>query len=274
MAKEVWKLKRRIFEIIEVSRPGDNASRVFDVFILSLIAVNVLAVILETVPVIENTVGRGFYYFELVSVIIFSVEYLLRLWTANLKPGHEKPFLGRLRFMVTFMALVDLAAIAPFYLPMLIAVDLRFVRALRLFRLFRLFKVGRYSQSIDLLKTVLREKKAELAITAFVLGMLIILSSSVMYFVENDAQPGEYSSIPQAMWWSVSAVTSVGYGDVYPKTTVGKMLGAVIALLGIGLFALPTGILAAGFNDVLRRRGKKAAQIVHCPKCGEPIVRE
>ena len=166
------------------------------------------------------------------------------------------------------MALVDLAAILPFYLPLFIKLDLRFVRALRLLRLFRIFKMGRYSSALQMLGRVVRAKKEEIFITALVLIMLLVVASGLMYYIEKDAQPKQFSSIPSAMWWGVATLTTVGYGDVYPVTAAGKILSAVIAILGIGLFALPTGILASGFIEELHK--KETGKII-CPHCGKEI---
>ena len=168
----------------------------------------------------------------------------------------------------TVSKIFDLIAILPFYLPMIMLIDLRFVRVLRLFRLLRVFKLGRYSESLRTLANVLKRKKEELFITIFVVMILLIIASSLMYFIENEAQPEIFSSIPSAMWWGVATLTTVGYGDAYPVTPVGKLLGAVIALLGIGMFALPTGILGSGFVEEMQRKREKRKI---CPNCGKEI---
>jgi voltage-gated potassium channel len=153
-------------------------------------------------------------------------------------------------------------------LPMLIRLDLRFLRAVRLIRIFRVFKVGRYSESMKLFGNVLKAKKEQLVITLFAVFILLTIASSLLYYVENEAQPDAFSSIPSTMWWGVSALTTVGYGDMYPITPIGKILGAIISLLGIGLFAMPTGILSAGFVEEIRRRRE---QDKVCPHCGERL---
>jgi voltage-gated potassium channel len=179
--------------------------------------------------------------------------------------------LGRLRYAVTPLALVDLAAIAPFY-PLFFlgvrGVDTAFIRALRLIRLMRLFKTTRYFQSFRILGRVLRAKKEQIVITVLIVVVLLVLLSSLMYFVERSAQPDKFSSIPAAMWWGVSALTTVGYGDIYPMTTTGKVVGAIISLLGIGLFAMPAGIVASGFAEELQARHRQTKK---CPHCGREI---
>jgi voltage-gated potassium channel len=264
----VSKIKRRTYEILEVSSPGDKPSRIFDIFIITLIFLNVVAVVLETVQSLSVLHRSFFRSFELVSVIIFTVEYILRLWSCSVSPKYRNPILGRLRFILTPLALVDLFAVLPFYLPMLIKLDLRFLRAVRLIRIFRLFKIGRYSESMKLFGRVLKAKKEQLIITLFAVFILLTVASSLLYYVENEAQPEAFSSIPSTMWWGVSALTTVGYGDMYPITPIGKLLGAIISLLGIGLFAMPTGILSAGFVEEIRKR-RESEKV--CPHCGEKI---
>jgi len=262
---KVHELRRRAFEILEPARPGDTASLVCDWFILSLIALNVVALALETVESLFEVAPRLFHWFDVFSVAVFSGEYVLRMWSCVCSGRYAAPLSGRVRYAATPLALIDLLAILPFYLPFL-GVDLRFLRAARLFRIFRIAKVGRYSRSARLLGSVLREKREELGVALFVLFILLILSSSLLYFAEHEANPSDFSSIPAAMWWAVTTLTTVGYGDASPVTILGKVLASVVAILGIGMFALPTGILGAGFLEEVqkRRRAPKA-----CPKCGE-----
>ncbi|MFQ5850274.1 MAG: ion transporter [Candidatus Binatia bacterium] len=259
--------KRRIYEIVEVARPGDKASRVFDLFILSLIALNVVALMAETVKPIFQWSPRSFEMFEIISIAVFTVEYLLRIWSCTASERFSFPLMGRLRFALTPLALIDLFAILPFYLPFL-GIDLRFLRSVRLARLFRLAKLWRYSQAMRILVRVCGSKRDELAVAVSILGLLLILASSLMYYTESEAQPEAFSSIPAAMWWAIVTLTTVGYGDTYPITPFGKMLGALITVLGIGILALPTAILSAGFVEELRSSTKEAKR---CPHCGKEI---
>lgn len=262
------RLRRRIWEIIDVAAPGDVASRIFDVFIMTLISLNVVMVVLETVKSLQLAWGSFFKWFELFSVIVFTIEYLLRFVTCTTDERFKHPLKGRIRFALTAMALVDLLAILPFYLPMVVKLDLRFIRAIRLFRLFRLFKMGRYSSALQTLHAVLVEKREELLIAVFAVMILLIISSSMMFYIENEVQPDAFPSIPGAMWWGVATLTTVGYGDVYPLTPIGKFLGALIALTGIGIFALPAGILASGFSERIQ---KSSLEVKRCPHCGGEI---
>lgn len=262
------KIKGRIFEILEIASTENLPSRVFDVFTITLIFLNVIAVILQTVKGLSSHYRLFFHTFEVFSIWVFTIEYLLRLWTCTTSNRFQGPIGGRIRFALTPLALVDLMAILPFYLPMVIPFDLRFIRAVRLFRLFRLFKMGRYSESFKTFGKVLKEKKEELLMTVFVLLILLVVASSLMYFIENGAQPEVFSSIPAAMWWGIATLTTVGYGDIFPITPAGKLLGAIIAIIGIGMFALPAGILGSGFVEEIQRKRRKQRI---CPHCGRNI---
>jgi voltage-gated potassium channel len=177
--------------------------------------------------------------------------------------------------MLTPLALIDLLAIIPFYLPLL-SPQMRVGRALRLFRLFRVLKLNRYTDSLTIVVQVLRLKQEELILSLFVLSILLAIASSLIYFAEHQAQPDAFSSIPEAMWWGTITLTTVGYGDVYPVTLIGRILGAILAILGIGLFALPAGILASGFAEELqvRKSRQQPEQTRICPHCGEIIRKE
>ena len=192
-------LKTRIFGILE---PGDEDSKYFDPFIMGLILLNVAAVVLETVDAIYTPYARLFHIFDVFSVAVFTVEYILRVWSTTVDSRYKDPVRGRLRFMITPMALVDLMAVLPFYLPFLFP-EMRFMRAMRLFRLFRVLKLARYSESLQTFVDVLRLKKEELLLMLFAIMILLVISSSLMYEAENAAQPEAFVSIPAAMWWGI-----------------------------------------------------------------------
>ena len=234
--------------------------------IMLLIVANVLAVMLETVDPLFHAYGRAFFGFEVISVAIFSVEYLGRLWAATEHPEYSHPVWGRVRYALSPYMLIDFLAIAPFFFAALI--DLRFLRALRLIRFLRLIKLARYSESLQLFVNAIRMKREELVITSIVGTIILLLSSSMMYFAERAAQPDVFSSIPAALWWGVITLTTVGYGDVHPVTPIGQALGAGVAVTGIGLFALPASILASGFIEAARDGTAR------CPHCGEEILEE
>ena len=261
-------IKRQIFEIIDPSHADDGISRAFNIGMLVLILLNVIAVIIETEEGLYSQFTIYFLIFEIFSIAIFTIEYILRIWTCTENPKYKSSISGRIRFALLPSMLIDLFSFLPFYIPFW-GVDLRFIRAIRLTRIFRLLKIGRYSQSLTKLGNVIKAKKEELTITLLSGVIILIIASSVMYFVEHDAQPDVFSSIPSSLWWGAITLTTVGYGDIYPKTVLGKFIAAIIAVLGIGLFALPAGIIASGFASELQNKPPLEPRI--CPHCGMDI---
>ncbi len=261
-------IKSTIYKVLEFTGMNNPLGRICNYFIIILIIINVIAVLLETIEPISRNYGVYFNALEFVSVIIFSIEYLLRVWTCVSDKQYAKPLRGRIRYIFTPLAIIDLLAVIPFYLPIAFIFDLRVLRILRLIRIFRLLKLARYSKSLKVFGSVFRSKKEDILITLFTICLLLILSSSLMYYIENDSQPEAFSSIPATMWWGIVTLTTVGYGDIFPVTVAGKFLGALIAILGIGLFALPAGIIGSGFVEEI---SNKTEEDKKCPHCGKPI---
>lgn len=254
-------IKKYIFDILDKGEQNGIAERIFDIFILTLIALNSLAIIIESI-VTSASFLKFLNVFEVVSVIIFSVEYLLRLWVSDLYYPDKPKWKARLRYAFSGMAIIDLLAILPAYIPFLIPIDLRVLRTLRLVRLLRLFKANRYTKSMETILKVLRAKSSELISSVIVIVTLMVISSAIMFNVENPAQPTIFRTILDAMWWASATFTTVGYGDIYPITALGKVLSAIISILGIGLVAIPTGIITSGFSEVHQKKENI------CPKCG------
>lgn len=249
-----------------VSGSANRRSQIFQVIITALIVLNVVFVILET----EHDIRQGnedlFELVENVSLTVFVIEYATRLVVYRANPKYANRRFGLLRLVCSPLMLVDLAVILPFFLPFL-GVDARVVRIIRLLRLFSVFKLARMSVSMRLFATVIREKMPDMMMALFILFMLLTLASSLMYFLEKDAQPDKFSSIPSSMWWGVVTLTTIGYGDTVPVTPLGKLIAAGVAILGIAVFAIPAGIMASAFSDVRRKLQKQN----FCPNCGEPI---
>ena len=210
-----------------------------------------------------------FIFVEVASVLIFTVEYLLRVWSSPENPKYANPVSGRLRYILSATAVIDLLAILPFYLAFL-PIDLRFIRIIRLFRLFRLLKIARYLKALNLIKDVLHEKKEQIYLSIMFIAFLLIIVSTVMFYVETEAQPDVFTSIPASMWWGIETLTTVGYGDMLPVTAFGRLLGGIISVLGIGLFALPAGILSSGLTEHMQKPGKNH-KIKKCPHCGGDV---
>jgi voltage-gated potassium channel len=257
-------LKTRVYEILELAHPDDSTSRYFQTLIFTLIGLNVIALIIDSdtsLSPAKPLLG----WFEVISIFAFSVEYLLRLWSCTAASSHPHPLWGRIRFATTPLAIVDLLAVLPFYLPF-VGVNLIFVRAVRLVRVFRIAKLVRYSEAIRTFGRVLARKKEELIVASFVLSLSVMFASILMYFAESDAQPQQFSSIPATIWWMISSYT-VRRQEIYPVTFAGKCVATSIAVLSVGIFALPTAILGSGFLEEMQRRHRVNA----CPHCGRQL---
>ena len=247
-------IRRRIYYLIEASHPDHPGSRVFDIAMIALIVANVLAVILETVPGLDVAHGQLFLVFDRVSVAVFTVEYLARLWVAVEHPpvARHGAFLGRLRFAMGPYLLIDLLAIAPFYLSLIVpAADLR---VLRIFRLLRMLKLARYSPGLNTLMRVLAEEGRALGAALIVMLGLLVVCSTIVFHLEHAVQPDKFASIPHAMWWGLATLTTVGYGDVVPVTALGKIVGGAMMIFGLGMFAIPIGIIASAFSRDIHQR--------------------
>jgi len=266
----VTAVRNRTFTVLDRAAEGDHTSRFVDMTIMTLIVANIIVVMLETVPSINDKYYAHLHTFNLFCVLVFSVEYVLRIWSCTSDPKYAHPVWGRLRFMCRPMILIDLLAILPFYLPLFFSMDMQVLRMLRLFRLIRVFKLARYWSALRLMGAVLANKKEELVVGFVIMGMVLIFAASLMHIVEHDAQPEAFGSIPQAMWWAVATLTTVGYGDVYPITALGKLGGSLVALVGVGMFAMPAGIIAQGFADECRKR-RGVRPPLRCPHCANIV---
>ena len=252
----VKKISLRCWELLEPGAENDSLSKKVDIFLLSLISLNILSVILETVDSLFLRYKLYFHIFEIFSVFIFTIEYFARVWSCiNQNIQNESNAKIRIKYIFSLPAIIDAVAILPSIIALIYpTVDLRFIRALRI---IRLLKFSRYSSSINSLLTVIWDQRRSFGAAYFILFIGLIISSSGMYLVEKNVQPDKFGSIPQSMWWAIATFTSVGYGDVTPVTNAGKFFGSIIMILGILTIALPSGILAAAFTDFTRRNQRK-----------------
>ena len=255
--------KKRMLQILSRSSGSDRASRICDRLLSTMILLNLLAVSLESVDALSASYGTAFFAFEMVSVAIFGVEYALRIWSAaaNEASKHSSPAKRRLEYIFSFTGLIDLIAILPSLLPLFLGeIDLRWLRVLRL---VRLLKISHYSSALEDLIAAIRSEKSAFGAAMYLFFIALFASSSLMYVVEHQAQPENFSSIPTTMWWSLITLTTVGYGDVSPVTPVGKIVGAMTAMMGVCVVALLTGIVATAFsNQISRRQDIFEAEIV------------
>jgi voltage-gated potassium channel len=260
-------LKSQIYKLVEKGAHGSRLNLIFDYSIMILILLNVVALVIETSKNLSESVVLFLLYFEIFSVVVFSIEYLMRIYVSDLTHPASNKFKSALKFIFSFYGLIDLLAIAPFFLPFLIKADMRFMRILRLTRFLRILKINRYNNSLLLIFTVVKERKQELIMTGFVAFLVLLISSFLMYHVEGEIQPEMFSTVLSAFWWAVATLTTVGYGDIYPVTALGKLISGIIAILGIGIIALPTGIISAGFVDRLKKKEKEKK----CSHCGKEL---
>lgn len=274
------KVKAKTFEIIETGKT--LPSRIFDISIILLIFLTLITIVANTFD-ISNSWRILFSKFEIFSTIVFTIEYILRVWTSDLLYPELSPIRARIKYIFSFMALIDFIAILPFYLLFFIKIDLQALRTLRALRLLRIIKINRYTTALKTITQVFKNKANQLISSMVVVGLLMIIASVLMYNFESEAQPDKFSNAFDSLWWAMSALTTVGYGDVYPITVAGKILGIVIAIIGIGMVAVPTGIITAGFSEVLHNKKYKGSnkssepneyekdEKKYCPYCGHRI---
>ncbi|MEO6489882.1 MAG: ion transporter [Ferruginibacter sp.] len=261
--------KRKVHILLHPELGDSKWDKIFNGAIITLIILNVTAVILETVPNIHEPHKEFFRVFDVVSVVIFTIEYLLRLWSSNHDQRYHHSVKGRLRYIISTDALIDLLAILPFYIHVFVGFDLRVLRIFRLLRFLRLFRLTAYMQSAQMVKNVFRKRASELKVCMVLILFFIMIASCLLYFAEHAAQPKIFSSIPATFWWAVVTATSVGYGDMVPITALGKTFSGILSLSGLAIFALPAGIITAGFLEEISNIRKIKKHV--CPHCGEPL---
>ncbi|MEX0277626.1 MAG: ion transporter [Ruegeria sp.] len=240
-------LRKKVYWWLERPDRGATGPWLLEIALIALITLNVAAVILETVDSIYARWGFALNLFEGLSLFVFVVEYAARLWVATENPNYKT----RGAWAVSPIALIDLLAILPALLYLLFPIDLRLLRT---FRMLRLLKLTRYSPALGMLLAVFEEEAGAFFAGFFILMVMLIFAASGAWLAEHKAQPEAFGSIPAAMWWAMATLTTVGYGDVTPVTVAGKIFGAAITVIGIGMAALPAGIIASGLNDQLHRR--------------------
>lgn len=242
-------LKTRIFNIIQIGDKSNRISRAFDIFITVVIFSNIVVTFLQTFS--ELSFLSGFFHvIEAATLCIFCIEYILRIWTADLLYPSKSRLRSRLRFLISFDGIIDFLTILPFFFLSGFVI----FRMLRVARIFHLFRLNSRYDSFNVITTVLYEKRNQIISSVFIVVILMLASSLCMYSVEHDAQPDVFRNAFSGIWWSMSTLLTVGYGDIYPITTLGRVMAICIAYLGVGAVAIPTGIISAGFVEQYQRK--------------------
>lgn len=258
-------LRRRLYLTLDPGEKGGSPERLFEFLLVTIIILNILAILLDSVGEIHADYEPYFRKFEIFTIFFFTAEYIARIYSIVENPKFSDPVKGRWNYMMQPIAIIDLLAFLPFYF-VFVPMDLRFLRIFRLMALFRLFKIARYLHALKIFKKVLTDRKEQLVLSFLFILFILVIISFIMFYAEHDVQPESFSSIPATMWWGVSTITTVGYGDMIPITPLGKFLGGLFAITGVGLLALPAGILSSGFYEMLHKKEK-----TKCPHCGKEI---
>jgi voltage-gated potassium channel len=253
LAATIAQARRRAYQIVEGGRGSDPVAEFFDSFLVALILLNVAAFAAETVPSLRARYSIWFEVFEVFSVMVFTIEYAVRIWTAVEVPflRRRPPWQARLDWARRPYLVIDLLAILPFYLAQLIAIDLRVLRVLRL---LRFLKLSRYSPALHTLIRVLNNERRALSAAGLLLMAAVLFASTGIYFLEQEAQPDKFGSVPESAWWAIATLTTVGYGDVVPITPLGRLFGGIVMVCGLCILALPVAIIATGFAQEMSRR--------------------
>lgn len=265
------KTKHQVHILLHPELGESKADKFINIFIITLIVLNVIAVMVETIDPIHDKYLAFFDWFDRISVAIFTIEYVLRVWSCTNDPKYKGSIKGRLKYMLTPGALIDLLAFLPSYIYGIVDFDLRALRILRLLRFFRLFRLTAYTRSAQMIFNVFKSRINELLLSLVLVLFLIIIASCLLYFAEHlhPENKDKFTSIPATLWWAVVTLTTTGYGDMYPVTTIGKILAGTIMLTGVAFFALPAGIITAGFLEEIKFTRKTKGR--NCPHCGKPL---
>jgi voltage-gated potassium channel len=264
--------RRRLYHELEPAARHADGLSLLNRFVVAIILVSVVSAVLESEPVVVNGRERLFRTLDIGFGVLFLVEYGARLWSCVEDPRFGPGMRGRLRFARTPGALIDLVALLPLFV-LAVGAEVYLLRMVRLLRVLRVARLGRFSRVLDALAQAIHSRRYELWMSVAIAGVLLLLSSTALYIVEGHVQPEQFGSIPRAMWWSVATLTTVGYGDSYPITAIGRAFAGATALTGIGLIAMPTGILASAFSDALQRQ-RAADAVRRGVEGGAPIANE
>jgi voltage-gated potassium channel len=260
-------MKKQVFNIIQIGDKSNKISRTFDIFIVIVIISNIAVMFMQTYDEME-AYQSVLKTIEIITTLIFCVEYVLRIWTADLLYKNEKPLKARLHFLRSYDGIIDLLTIIPaFFLTGFIV-----FRMLRVVRIFHLFRINAQYDSFNVITTVIYNKRNQIISSVFIIIILMLASSLCMYSAEHDAQPDIFKNAFSGIWWAVSTVLTVGYGDIYPVTVLGKIIAIIIAFLGVGVVAIPTGIISAGFVEQYTMDSNSSNKLLNIDTIGEVLI--
>ncbi len=261
-------LRKRLYLILTPNEKGGVMERIFEIVLISIIVLNILAIVLDSIKDINQQYDDVLKMFEQFSVLFFTIEYIARVYSIVESRKYRDPISGRVKYLISPLAIIDLLAFLPYYLGFFF-VNLSFLRVFRLMVLFRMFKLARYLHALKFFNRVLKDRKEQLLLSFFFILFNLVIASFIMFYAEREAQPDKFSSIPATMWWGIATLTTIGYGDMVPITPLGQFLGGIFAIAGVALLALPVGILSSGFYATLKDAEKKVS--IKCPHCGKEI---
>ena len=253
LKNKINKWRKRMFEIVEVATPEDKASRAYDLLNMITIVINLIVSLAYTFETVRLKYGRALITLEMITVVFFAMDYLLRLATAKFRYKRRSEIRAALKYILSASGIIDLLSFLPYWLPIFFPSGAVAFRMFRIVRIFRLFRINSYYDSLNVITEVITSKSQQIISSVFIIIVLMTASSLCMYSIEHDAQPHVFTNAFSGIWWAVSTLLTVGYGDIYPITDVGKIFSIVITFLGVGVVAIPTGIISAGFVDQYTR---------------------
>lgn len=258
MSEKWFRRKKRVFQIIEVGYDLDFMSRAYDFVNVFAILLNILISVLYTFENIKAQYGSWLTVIEIITICFFAIDYFLRVWTADILYSELPKGKAFRKYIFSFMGIVDLLSFLPYFLPVFFPAGTVVFRMIRIVRIFRLFRINAYYDSLSVITEVIASKAQQLISSVFIILVLMLASSLCMYSLEHEAQPDVFSNAFSGIWWATSTLLTVGYGDIYPITTMGKLFGIFISFLGVGMVAIPTGIISAGFVNQYTTIKKRA----------------
>lgn len=261
--------KKRVFTIIQVSNLSDIPSRIYDYSLIIAVSVNIFIALFETFPQSKSYLEL-LNIFETITVVFFTMDYILRIWTASYLYKGVTTAKSRLKFIFSWQGIVDFLSCIPFYLPFFFPGGAVSLRMFRIIRILRIFRVHHYSDPLTVINLVLKKKKGQLLSSVFIVIILMIAASLMMYSLEHSAQPDVFDNAFSGFWWAINTLLTVGYGDIVPVTVAGRVCGAIMTFLGVGMVAIPTGILSAGFVEQVSSK-EKNNEVHYCPNCGKKL---